>query len=69
MEQLDTLGSQISFATDGSQYLTFQLGEEEYGVVDLWAKFSMAVGEKLVMLLEIERVLGGGGVVAPGTLN
>ena len=32
MEQLDTLNSQIGFATDGSQYLTFTLGEEEYGV-------------------------------------
>jgi purine-binding chemotaxis protein CheW len=32
MEQLDTLGNQISFATDGSQYLTFRLGDEEYGV-------------------------------------
>lgn len=32
MEQLDTLSSQISFATDGNQYLTFTLGEEEYGV-------------------------------------
>jgi purine-binding chemotaxis protein CheW len=32
MEHLDTLGSQISFATDGSQYLTFTLGQEEYGV-------------------------------------
>jgi purine-binding chemotaxis protein CheW len=32
MEQLDTLNSQISFATDGSQYLTFTLGTEEYGV-------------------------------------
>ena len=32
MEQLDTLSNQISFATDGSQYLTFRLGEEEYGV-------------------------------------
>jgi purine-binding chemotaxis protein CheW len=31
MEQLDTLNSQIGFATDGSQYLTFTLGEEEYG--------------------------------------
>ena len=31
MEQLDTLNSQISFATDGSQYLTFTLGAEEYG--------------------------------------
>src|SRR5512138_1464580 len=32
MEQLDTLSNQISFATDGSQYLTFRLGQEEYGV-------------------------------------
>ena len=32
MEQLDTLNSQISFATDGSQFLTFTLGTEEYGV-------------------------------------
>ena len=32
MEQLDTLSSQISFAADGSQYLTFTLGEEEYGI-------------------------------------
>ena len=32
MEQLDTLSNQISFATDGSQYLTFSLGGEEYGV-------------------------------------
>lgn len=32
MEQLDSLSNQISFATDGSQYLTFRLGEEEYGV-------------------------------------
>jgi purine-binding chemotaxis protein CheW len=32
MEQLDALSNQISFATDGSQYLTFRLGEEEYGV-------------------------------------
>jgi len=32
MEQLDALSSQISFATDGSQYLTFTLGHEEYGV-------------------------------------
>ena len=32
MEQLDTLSNQISFATDGSQYLTFRLAEEEYGV-------------------------------------
>jgi purine-binding chemotaxis protein CheW len=32
MEQLDTLNSQISFASDGSQFLTFTLGTEEYGV-------------------------------------
>ena len=32
MEQLDTLSNQISFATDGSQYLTFRLAQEEYGV-------------------------------------
>jgi purine-binding chemotaxis protein CheW len=32
MEQLDTLSNQISFATDGSQYLTFTLGDEQYGV-------------------------------------
>ena len=32
MEQLDTLSNQISFAADGSQYLTFALGGEEYGV-------------------------------------
>lgn len=32
MEQLDALSNQISFATDGSQYLTFRLGHEEYGV-------------------------------------
>jgi purine-binding chemotaxis protein CheW len=32
MEQLDALNDKISFATDGSQYLTFCLGEEEYGV-------------------------------------
>ena len=32
MEQLDTLSDQISFATDGSQYLTFRLAAEEYGV-------------------------------------
>lgn len=32
MEQLDVLSSQIGFARDGSQYLTFTLGEEEYGV-------------------------------------
>jgi purine-binding chemotaxis protein CheW len=32
MEQLDALNTQISFATDGNQYLTFALGQEEYGV-------------------------------------
>jgi purine-binding chemotaxis protein CheW len=32
MEQLDALNNQISFASDGSQYLTFQLQDEEYGV-------------------------------------
>lgn len=32
MEQLDTLSNQISFATDGSQYLTFTLGQEEYAL-------------------------------------
>lgn len=32
MEQLDALDSQISFTTDGHQYLTFTLGAEEYGV-------------------------------------
>ena len=32
MEQLDALSSTMRFATDGSQYLTFPLGGEEYGV-------------------------------------
>lgn len=32
MEQLDTLNSQTSYATDASQFLTFTLGDEEYGV-------------------------------------
>jgi purine-binding chemotaxis protein CheW len=32
MEQLDTRSGQSSFATDGRQYLTFRLGQEEYGV-------------------------------------
>jgi len=32
MEQLDTLSSRIGFASDGSQYLTFTLDQEEYGV-------------------------------------
>jgi purine-binding chemotaxis protein CheW len=30
--QVDTLSNQVSFATDGSQYLSFRLGEEEYGI-------------------------------------
>jgi len=32
MEQLDARSNKISFATDGNQYLTFTLGQEEYGV-------------------------------------
>ncbi len=32
MEQLDALGTEISFATEGNQYLTFRLGDEEYGI-------------------------------------
>jgi purine-binding chemotaxis protein CheW len=32
MKQLDELNGQISFAADGSQYLTFTLGQEEYGL-------------------------------------
>jgi purine-binding chemotaxis protein CheW len=32
MEQLDILNSQMGSSTDGNQYLTFALGEEEYGV-------------------------------------
>ncbi len=32
MEQLDAPNSHISFATDGSEYLTFTLGQEEDGV-------------------------------------
>jgi purine-binding chemotaxis protein CheW len=32
MEQLGALSSNIGFATDGNQYLTFTLGQEEYGV-------------------------------------
>ena len=32
MDQLDTLNNPINFATDSSQYLTFTLGQEEYGV-------------------------------------
>ncbi len=32
MEQLDALSNRIGFATDGSQYLTFRLGDEEYGI-------------------------------------
>jgi hypothetical protein len=31
MEQLDALSSQISFATDGNQYFTSTLGQEQYG--------------------------------------
>ena len=32
MEQLGALSSRLSFATDGNQYLTFALGQEEYGL-------------------------------------
>ena len=32
MQQLRALGTQIGFTSDGSQYLTFSLGQEEYGV-------------------------------------
>jgi purine-binding chemotaxis protein CheW len=32
METLDAPSSRVSFAADGSQYLTFSLGREEYGV-------------------------------------
>jgi purine-binding chemotaxis protein CheW len=32
MEQLGALGNQASFTTEGSQYLTFTVGHEEYGV-------------------------------------
>ncbi|MGH7266334.1 MAG: chemotaxis protein CheW [Candidatus Rokuibacteriota bacterium] len=32
MEQLDALSNRVSFAADGNQYLTFSLGQEEYGV-------------------------------------
>ncbi len=32
MEQLDALSNNISFATDGNQFLTFALGGEQYGV-------------------------------------
>jgi purine-binding chemotaxis protein CheW len=32
MEQLDALNSQIGSSSDGNQYLTFALGNEEYGV-------------------------------------
>lgn len=32
METLDALSNRVSFAADGSQYLTFSLGREEYGV-------------------------------------
>jgi purine-binding chemotaxis protein CheW len=32
MDQTSTLGSPVSFAADGAQYLTFSLGDDEYGV-------------------------------------
>ena len=32
MEQLDTLSSRVGFTTAGTQYLTFTLDQEEYGV-------------------------------------
>jgi len=32
MEQLDALSSQTSFATEGTQHLTFTLAQEEYGI-------------------------------------
>jgi purine-binding chemotaxis protein CheW len=32
MEQLDALSKKISFGTDGNQYLTFALGDEQYGI-------------------------------------
>jgi purine-binding chemotaxis protein CheW len=32
MEQLDGLSNKMSFGADGSQYLTFALGQEQYGV-------------------------------------
>jgi purine-binding chemotaxis protein CheW len=32
MEQLDTLNNQVAPSSDGNQYLTFALGQEEYGV-------------------------------------
>ncbi len=32
MEQLDALSSRMTFTTDDSQYLTFRLGDEEYGI-------------------------------------
>jgi purine-binding chemotaxis protein CheW len=32
MGQLDALSNQMSFASDGDQYLTFALGDEEYAV-------------------------------------
>ena len=54
MEQLDTLSSQISFATDGSQYLTNGLAK---------------AGEKLVVLLDIDTVLGGAELTAIGSAN
>lgn len=32
MEQIEAAGNQVGFASDGGQYLTFALGDEEYGV-------------------------------------
>jgi purine-binding chemotaxis protein CheW len=32
MQPLEALGTQIRFATDGRQYLTFALGGQEYGI-------------------------------------
>jgi purine-binding chemotaxis protein CheW len=32
MEQLDALSKKMTFGADGSQYLTFALGQEQYGV-------------------------------------
>lgn len=32
MEELETFSAHVNFSTDGSQYLTFVLGQEEYGI-------------------------------------
>jgi purine-binding chemotaxis protein CheW len=32
MEQVDTLNNEVGFTADGNQYLTFALGQEEYGI-------------------------------------